>query len=244
MNAAGAWPAPATARRLVLAAVRQGVVALAALVWVDAAPARDAVTIAPTARCDPADARGRMHCVVGWDDERMLAALEPQQASQWCWAAAIASLVKDAGIVQSQMAIVEDQFGAVLDLPTTKTGLLALLNRVWVDARGNTFRSRATELPPGQDLRALAEQVLDELDAGRPLILGVRNRAGAQGHIVLLAQAHFELFLNQDAYRITGGKVIDPAPGEGVRPLYYPEFRPAFVATVRVESGAACPPQR
>jgi len=229
---------------LVLAPLRQGLVAVAALVWVDAAPARDAVTIAPSAHCSPADARGRMHCVVGWDDERMLAALEPQQASQWCWAAAIASLVKDAGIVQSQMAIVEDQFGAVLDLPTTKSGLLALLNRVWADPRGNVFRSRATELPPATDLRTLAEPILDELDAGRPLILGLKPRPGAQGHIALLAQAHFELFLNQDAYRLTGGKVIDPAPGEGVRPLYYLEYRPAFVATVRVESGVACPPTR
>lgn len=228
----------------ILVPLRQGMVAFAALVWVDAAPARDALTIAPSAHCEPADARGRMHCVVGWDDERMLAALEPQQASQWCWAAAIAALVKDAGLAHSQLTIVEDQFGAALDLPTTKGELLALLNRVWADPRGNVFRSRATALPPDTDLRTVADTVLDELDAGRPLILGLRGRPGVQGHIVLLAQAHFELFLNQDAYRLTGGKVIDPAPGEGVRPLYYLEFRPAFVATVRVESGVACPPPR
>lgn len=233
-------PASAAGARI-LALARQGLVAIVALAGACAAPANDAVTIAPSAHCEPADPHGRMHCVVGWDDERMRAALVPQQASQWCWAAAVAALVKDAGLVQSQMAIVEEQFGAVLDLPTTKTGLLGLLNRAWQDERGNTFRSRAVELPPAQDLRALAAPVLDELDAGRPVILGLRGLPGSQGHIVLLAQAHFELFLNQDAYRITGGKVIDPAPGAGVRPLYYLEFRPSFVATVRVESGAACP---
>ncbi|WP_374669583.1 hypothetical protein [Ramlibacter sp.] len=227
--------------RLGAALLCPAMVVLAALMGGQAL-ARDVVTIAPSARCGPADALGRMHCAVGWDDDRMLGALEPQQALQWCWAAAVASLIKDAGHVQSQMAIVEEQFGAVVDRPLTKHGLLDLLNRVWTDERGNTFRSRAAELPPAGDLRAVAPTVLNELDAGRPLILGVRGGPASQGHIVLLAQAHFELYLNEDAVRLTGGKVIDPAPGEGVRPLRFTEIRPFFVATVRVESGAACPP--
>lgn len=241
MNSRGSSTRAGARRARLLALAFRSVVVLAALVGVGGTPGRDVVTIASTAACEAADDRGRMHCVVGWADERMRGALEPQLASQWCWAAAVASLAKDAGLVQSQMAIVEEQFGAVVDLPTTKAGLLNLLNRVWKDARGNVFRSRALELPHAPDIRVLAPTVLEELDQGRPLILGLRGQPGAQGHIVLLAQAHFELFLKEDAIRITGGKVIDPAPGRGVRPLYYPEFRPAFVAAVRVESGSACP---
>jgi hypothetical protein len=195
------------------------------LALISTAPARAALV----EECSQPDDRGIQRCRVGLDRERMAQLLRTQQQSQWCWAAAIVTLFAGEGFDMEQEAVVRAQFGDRAPDQALPIGeMTRLLNRSWKDRAGRPFLSTAEATEFGGDLRRSTRHVLAELQAGRPLILGARQ------HAVVLAQVEFERFTREDGIRITGGTVIDPARGQGVRHMAWYEMKPFYVAAVRV----------
>lgn len=207
---------------------------LAVLVLAEAALAGDlAQSVAiRTATCAPADARGVQKCAVGLDIGRMARLLQAQRESQWCWAASIAMVFAGAGFEVSQEDVVRAQFGELLDLPVRARDMTDLLNRTWRDAGGRLFAAQVAGRRTDQDLRAATLEILRELGAGRPLVVGFAS------HAVVLARVHFERFTREGAVRIVALDVLDPAPGAGVRRLDPAAHRLTYLAAVQVAAPA------
>lgn len=192
------------------------------------AEAREAPAPPAGARCGPADAEGIHDCEIGWTEDRMRNLWQPQELTNWCWAAAISMLFSASGLVMSQPGIVEWQYGDVLDEPEHLKDILDLLNRAWSDGQGQHFHFVTTMAGQRADLRSLAEPLLADMDSGRPWLIFHGS------HVVLLARVTFEFNVRTGRKRIVGGSVLDPMPGEGVRPLREDEWVPRYAVRVRV----------
>ncbi|WP_374669585.1 hypothetical protein [Ramlibacter sp.] len=194
------------------------------------AQAREAAALPAGARCGPAGADGGRHCAIGWTEDRMRNLWQPQEETNWCWAAAISMLFSASGLVMSQAGIVERQYGAPLDEPEHMADVLDLLGRAWSDAQGNHFHFITALAGRYLDLRDLAAPLLADMSQGRPwLIFHAR-------HVVLLARVTFEFNERTGRMRIVGGSVLDPNPGEGVRALRADEWVPRYAVRVRVHA--------
>lgn len=179
--------------------------------------------------CGEPNAAGIQLCSSGLDAAQIAQMRIVQEKSQWCWAASIAMVFSHHGFRVAQEDIVRTQFSDAADQPLHATLLAPAAQRAWKDQGGRSFFASVTT---GDALarRFLFKDdtVIRELRAQRPLIVG------ALGHAMVLVQVHWERFTAQDAVRIVGGVVIDPAPGKGVRPLARAELNPAYVAAVQV----------
>jgi len=176
-------------------------------------------------------------CVVGIPSERVAPITASQRASQWCWAASIAMIMRYHGHPIAQETIVEATYGRLVDLPAydgeTMTSALA---RPWTDARGVPFRAQVKVFDLAAGRYELDTQtVIAELRAERPLLVGTAGHA-----MVVTAMT----------YRRTGGEpevvsvtVRDPWPGQGRRELAWHEMEPTYVAAVAVAGPRAARPE-
>jgi hypothetical protein len=156
-----------------------------------------------------------------------------QVNENWCWAASISMVFTYAGYSVSQRQIVERLFHDTGDHPARAHDITELLGMRWIDLQDRTFLPIAQiGADPGRRFRFGDDTVIRELIAERPVLVGVL------AHAMVLVGVEYERFTRQDAVRITGGWVIDPAPGQGLRRLRLKELMPGYVAVVRIEKAS------
>ncbi|MEO7547849.1 MAG: papain-like cysteine protease family protein [Ramlibacter sp.] len=179
--------------------------------------------------CGAPDEAGIRQCHSGLDAAQIMHMRASQEKSQWCWAASIAMVFSHHGFEVAQEEIVRQQYSDAADQRLHATQVAQVLERPWKDSAGRPFHASVTTgSAPARRFLFRDDTVIRELQAQRPLIVG------ALGHAMVLVQVNYERFTAQDAVRITGGVVIDPTPGTGVRPLTRQELNPAYVAAVQV----------
>ena len=186
-------------------------------------------------RCSAPDASGVQHCRAELNAGQIQSMTATQEKSQWCWAASIAMVFARYGHALSQEVIVRQHFGDPADRAVAAQVITQLLARPWKDGQGRRFEasarvSRVVERGPEA---AYASTMISELASQRPLLIGVA------GHAMVLVGIDFERLHATGGVRITGGKVIDPMPGRGVRRLVQEEGRPTYVAAVNVLDASA-----
>lgn len=180
-------------------------------------------------RCGAPDAGGIRHCRAELSPAQIQSMAATQEKPQWCWAASIAMVFARYGHALSQEHIVRQTFGDPADRAVAAHVITQLLARPWKDGEGRRFEanasiSRVAERGP----KAAYETMISELASQRPLVIGVA------GHAMVLVGIDFERLPLTGGVRITGGKVIDPMPGRGLRPLASDEARPSYVAAINV----------
>jgi len=195
------------------------------LAWSQGALAAQPVAADDCAR--PA-ARAAKVCWVGLQTDQMAVRLQPQAESQWCWAASISMLFAAAGFPVRQEDVVFTQFGMLADLPARARDITSLLNRTWRDVRGQGFAVSAQHRRPGRDAQGVTQEMLAELSAGRPLIIGVGS------HAVVLGRVLVERPAKGGEVRVLGAMVMDPAPGAGLRWIDASALHLTYYAVVRV----------
>ncbi|MDQ6881945.1 MAG: C39 family peptidase [Pseudomonadota bacterium] len=155
-----------------------------------------------------------------------------QEKSQWCWAASIAMVFARYGHALSQEHIVRQYFGHAADRPVAAQAITQLLARPWKDGEGRRFEANASvSWVAERGPKSAYDTMVSELSNQRPLLIGVA------GHAMVLVGIDFERLPAAGGVRITGGKVIDPMPGRGLRRLFSDEARPTYVAAVNVLEG-------
>lgn len=179
--------------------------------------------------CGEPNEAGIQLCRSGLDAAQITHMRASQEKSQWCWAASIAMVFSHHGFAVAQEDIVRQQYSDGADKALPVTQVAPVLQRAWQDRSGRAFFASVTAgNAPTRRFLFGDDTVIRELRAQRPLIVG------ALGHAMVLVQVNYERFTAQDAVRIVGGVVIDPAPGKGVRYLTRLELNPAYVAAVQV----------
>ena len=159
----------------------------------------------PGLSCTPMDQLGVQICTTGVRSDALETVYAPQRQSQWCWAACLEMIFSYYGLEISQEQIVEETFGAEVNLPAEKPVILRNVNRAWVSG-GRRYRVRSDFATVNPDVAAW------ELMAQRPLIVGT------MGHAMVLTAMTYRRFANG------GGQplqvvVRDPWPGRGRREL-------------------------
>jgi hypothetical protein len=179
--------------------------------------------------CEPMQPNGIQRCAAGLSSTQVAQMRATQEQSQWCWAASIAMVFAHHGFSLAQERVVERHFGELANRGVPGAVMTQLLGESWRDAKGRAFLASAlVGDAPARRFQFGSDTVVRELADERPLIVG------ALGHAMVLVHVEYERFPEQDAVRITGGTVIDPAAGQGVRRLKPQELQPSYVAAVRV----------
>jgi len=156
-----------------------------------------------------------------------------QRASNWCWAASISMVLQSHGVAVRQEEVVRAQFGLALDLGITPEELLRLVDRTWHDRAGRTLKPTLALVPASDAGELPSAQVLEELAAGRPLLVATR------GHVMVLVGVAYEWPAGAAQPRIVEAVVLDPA--RGMRTLSTGE-RPTFVVRVLPQQDTAARP--
>jgi Papain-like cysteine protease AvrRpt2 len=183
-------------------------------------------------RCTIPDAAGIQRCRAELSATQIQAMAATQEKSQWCWAASIAMLFARYGHALSQEHIVRQYFGHVADRPVAAEAITQLLTRPWKDGEGRSFEASASVSLAQREPKSAYDAMVNELASQRPLLIGVA------GHAMVLVGIDFDRLPDGGGVRITGGKVIDPMPGRGVRRLFGYEARPTYLASVNVSDAA------
>lgn len=189
-----------------------------------------------TETCNAPDAKGTQACTASMDEARIREIIITQHQPQWCWAASISMIFAYHGYTLPQEDIVKDVHGKVEDIkaPTGET-MTKALRRHWRDPSNQEFVvSTKTGDVDANRYEISNTTIADELGEGRPLLIGTR------GHAMVLVGAHYERHANGEIV-ITGGSVIDPLPGKGVRRLAGSEMMLSYVSSVHVASVQAAP---
>jgi hypothetical protein len=205
--------------------------ALAAALWAFCMhPAAAETGCAPTAEA------GVERCVSGLPAAALATIFEPQQASNWCWAASIAMILRRYGVSIAQDEVVRTAFdGRAANERASVQAIGVLLNRGWGDAQGHALEASAQPLAPWRRSFGLAApEVLEDLAQGKPLLLG------AQQHAMVLVQVTFERRvdgrpLTPVGVRMLQALVLDPASRDWLRGLQASEGRLDFLARISVQ---------
>lgn len=184
-------------------------------------------------RCGPENAAGVRRCSAELSGELVRRMQATQQRSQWCWAAAVEMVFARYGHAVPQAEIVERMYGEGHDLPIRTRYIGEMVGRTWLDQEGQWFSAAATPIPVARPTLAGQRRLLQTLADDHPLLLVARN------HVVVLVGLDFEQQGSAGAIRVTGGRVLDPAPGQGLRALMPEEATPAWLAQVRVRARRA-----
>ena len=185
--------------------------------------------------CASTQEPGVERCVGGLSASALSAIFQPQQASNWCWAASIAMILRRYGVAVPQEQVVRAALGAPSNEPASAQAMAELLNRPWQDAAGHGVVASAQPLAPWR--RALgvsAPEVIEDLGRGRPLLVGV------QQHAMVLVQVTYERRtdgkpLTPAGVRMLRAMVLDPASGNWLRGLQPAERQPDFIARVEAQ---------
>lgn len=122
---------------------------------------------------------GMQRCQVGIPSFMFQLAAQPQYESQWCWAASIAMLFTYYGHPVSQVRIVAETWGDIVNLPGQPHQILADINRPWIDDFGRPFNAT------GDVVSANIHTALGDLTQNSPLLIG------ALGHCMVLTAGAF-----------------------------------------------------
>ncbi len=185
--------------------------------------------------CNAPDAKGNIACTAGMDEPRIREIAVTQDKSQWCWAASISMIFASHGFRLPQEAIVKDITGKLEDVNAPSgEAMTSALRRKWRSPQGQQEVAAWAKVG---DIAANRYEITNpeiaaELAEGRPLLIGTR------GHAMVLVKANYERRTNGDVI-ITGGTVIDPLPGKGVRKLAKGEMVLSYVASVNVALNVA-----
>jgi hypothetical protein len=125
----------------------------------------------------------------------------------------------------SQTRIVQEAWGAVVNMPGDPDRILSDLNRTWKDDRGKSFSST------GDSLTANAATAVIDLKEGRPLIIG------ALGHATVLTALTSDINTATGAWQVVAATVRDPWPSNGGRRILSPQewYNINFVTRISVE---------
>jgi hypothetical protein len=205
--------------------------ALALAAWMALAGGVGAASAAM--RCEPEDARGVRRCTASLAPELIQRMQVTQQRSQWCWAASLQMIFTRYGYTVPQADIVERLYGGEQDLPIRTGDVPPLVGRDWFGLDGRGFSARILPHAVAQPTLAGHRQVLQALAEEHPLLI-VTGR-----HVVVLVALDFEEVAHGAGLRITGGLVLDPTPGQGIRMLARAEANPALLAQVIVRQRPA-----
>jgi len=178
-----------------------GLVIGGAATWVGAARAESV--------CSEPGPDGGQQCTAGVRStalDQTMGEVGGQRASQWCWAASIAMVLRHHGFVVSQERIVRETFGELVDMPGSTWQILAALQRTWTDDRGRRFQVTADMIT------GAPEVAIAELAADRPLIVGT------MGHAMVLTALGYGTG-GWSGGGVTSAVVRDPWPGRGRREL-------------------------
>jgi hypothetical protein len=184
--------------------------------------------------CVPTETAGVERCVAGLLPATAQRIYEPQEASNWCWAATVTMLLRRYGVDIAQKQVVRAQLGRTDNVPVNADAISELLTRNWDDDAGRHASASATLLPPWRRALGLAApEVLDDLAQGRPLVLQTRD------HAMVLVQVMYERrsdggSIAPAGVRVLGAAVLDPASGLRLRTLDASD-RPEYLARVRVD---------
>ncbi|MDB5948133.1 MAG: peptidase like family protein [Ramlibacter sp.] len=180
-------------------------------------------------KCSSPDANGVSQCHAGLPVESLPRLAVTQEQPQWCWAAAISMIFAHHGYHVAQQEIVKDGYGVAANFPAPSgQAMTNAMSKAWTDQHDKPFQARAWASDAlGSQHQVSNDRVIAELGAGRPLLIG------AQNHAVVLVGLRFERSARGNV-RILGGTVIDPQPGQGIRPLLHVEMKPTYVAAVQV----------
>jgi len=157
---------------------------------------------------------------------------EPQQQTEWCWAASISDIFRFYGHPISQQDVVQKVYHRIINLPAFSERMIAsLVNRDWVDDNNQRFHARLTGV---FDARAGVgklnnPQLIKNLQDGHPLLF-----CNTQ-HCMVITEAKFT------PYKILSLGVFDPSPlGPEAHPLSpgemipWPQGQLTFVAAISV----------
>jgi hypothetical protein len=145
-------------------------------------------------------------CDVGVPTAEMDRVYEPQQNSQWCWAACINMVFAHYGLYVPQREIVRRSFGGMVNMPATPDLIIANLNAAWRSQTGESFRVESDHTTAGPQLAA------SELRDGHPLIIGT------MGHAMVLSAMRYS-YDTVGRFQLYEMIVRDPWPGRGRRTL-------------------------
>lgn len=189
--------------------------------------------------CVPVSQPGIERCVSGLSAAALSRIFEPQQESNWCWAASVAMILRRYGVAVPQDEVVRAALGVPENQRASAHAMASLLNRAWHDASGNAVAASAQMLAPWRQAQGVsAPEVIDDLVQGRPLLLG------AQEHAMVLVQVTYERRIDGNALtpigvRLLRALVLDPGSGQWLRNLRPNERQPDFLARVAVDVRAS-----
>lgn len=184
--------------------------------------------------CVRAAEAGVERCVSGLSAAAITAIFQAQQASNWCWAASVAMVLRRYGGQVSQEEVVRTAVGLTENQRASERTVSDLLNRTWRDALGQTLVASAEAVARWRRGMGLAApEVLDDLARGNPLLLG------AQEHAMVLVQVTYERRVDGKALTPSGVRLVralalDPASGNWLRSLRASELQPEFLTRVVV----------
>ena len=175
--------------------------------------------------CGPFVPPGIQQCEAGIDSSVAhitAAAVGGQHLSQWCWAACIEMVFSYYGHPVRQERIVNETWGAIVNLPGHPSQILANLNRAWTDEQGSYFSVT------GDAYSANAITAAQDLAQDMPLIIGTMGHAMVLTSLVYVRD-------NFGRGEVTTAIVRDPWPGRGRRILTPQEWYSInFAARIRV----------
>ncbi|HUS65131.1 MAG TPA: papain-like cysteine protease family protein [Kofleriaceae bacterium] len=154
-----------------------------------------------------------------------------QRQSQWCWAAASQMVLNYLGLRVSQEDVITRAYGGYLDRPASPLEISITLDG-WTP-EGVLGLPRTVRASSWSGITS--SDVVADLGAGRPMIVGLRNPDGQGGHAFVLTAMTYDV---DAAGRIIGRTVTvrDPWPDSpSVQELSWDEVASRFVGAVRID---------
>lgn len=146
-----------------------------------------------------------------------------QEDPEWCWAAAVQMVLAFNDVEVEQREIVRAVFGETTGQGSTAgtTGRILRALTGFVQGRAGEVRwFSPIQLIPRAD-NAFA--IVDSIESGYPLIIGLRPRGNSFGHIVVVTGVSYYEF-SPGVVALDSLEVFDPAEGGGGRTLEYDEI--------------------
>jgi hypothetical protein len=133
-----------------------------------------------------------------------------QQAPEWCWAASISMVFDFYGHPVDQKRIVQETWGAVVNMPGQPGQILQDLNKSWTDDNGDKFQC------VGDMASVNILSTISDLQQDHPLIIG------ALGHATVLTAVTSTVDVLTTQFTVQQVIVRDPWPTNGGRRLLSP----------------------
>lgn len=164
-------------------------------------------------------------CTVGIPGNVMQFVAARQNNSQWCWAACIQMMFRVYGYDLPQELLVQQTWGALVNMPAQPEQIMRALNRTYVDRAGRRFRA------VGDAFSVNLATAIDDLSNNSPLIVG------ALGHATVLTALNYTES-NVGERQVTSATVRDPWPDNPSRRTLSPQewYNINFAARIRCYS--------